>query len=436
MMGEQAGGMANPRSAEPDAIAFSNGIRLTGRQWVGLGLFAILLLVWAPALWSHAERFALESDYRIPHDLSNDYWLYECFAGLAADHYETLVIGDSVVWGEYATRQETLSHYLNERAGRERFANLGLDGAHPLALGGLVEFYAERIAGKDVVLQCNPLWLSSRRADLQDAQANEFNHPRLVPQFAPSVPAYKAEISPRLGVLVERRLPWSRWATHLQQAYYDRTDIPGWTLEHPYDNPLTPLTRGLPPSGDSRRHLPVPWYKSGISRQDYPWVDLGTSLQWQAFRGVVEILQQRGNRVFVLVGPFNEHLLTPESLRRYHQVKTTIAAWLRAKKIPHAIPPPLPSDQYGDASHPLAEGYQRLAHQLAFDPFFQAAAPTTVGPVPFGLPSANGQKQREGWSVPELVGRTTARDVDSGMGKGAAFRAFFSLLSYPPGAPR
>src|SRR5262249_13387788 len=278
---------------------------------------------------------------------------------------------DSVVWGEYVTRQETLAHYLNELTGQESFANLGLDGAHPLALGGLVEFYAERVSGKNVVLQCNPLWMSSRRADLQDDRAEgEFNHPRLVPQFAPSVPAYKAEISPRLGILVERRLPLSKWSAHLQQAYYDRTDIPGWTLEHPYDNPLTPLTRGLPPTDETRRHLPQPWYESGIARQDYPWVDLETSLQWKAFRDVVGLLQQRGTRVFVLVGPFNEHLRVPASLERYQKVKATIAAWLRDRNVPHAVPSPLPSALYGDASHPLAEGYTRLAELLANDPFF------------------------------------------------------------------
>ena len=374
-MGGQDRNRANGPSAEQGAIALSNGIRLTGGQWLGLGLFAVVILIFAPSLWHHTEKFALEPDYRIPHDLSNDYWLYERFAGLAAMHYDTLLIGDSVVWGEYVNRQETLAHYLNELAGEERYANLGLDGAHPLALGGLIEFYAESVSGKNVLLQCNPLWMSSRRADLQDEKSNEFNHPRLVPQFAPSVPAYKAEISPRLGILVERRLPLSNWAAHLQQAYYDRTDIPGWTLEHPYDNPLTPLTRGLPPSDNTRRHLPEPWYKRGIPKQDYPWVDLDTSLQWQAFQGLVEMLQQRGNRVFVLVGPFNEHLLTPESLQRYQQVKATIAAWLREKKVPHALPAPLVSAQYGDASHPLAEGYEQLAHQLMQDPFFRSAVP-------------------------------------------------------------
>src|SRR5271163_3752911 len=102
-MGEPATSRAKRSSAVPEPIAFSNGIRLTGREWVGLGIFAVVIVVFTPALWRRAAKFALEPDYRIPHDLSNDYWLYECFAGLAADHDDTLIIGDSVVWGEYVT---------------------------------------------------------------------------------------------------------------------------------------------------------------------------------------------------------------------------------------------------------------------------------------------------------------------------------------------
>src|SRR5207253_4078862 len=186
------------------------------------------------------------------------------------------------------------------------------------------------------------------------------------------VPAYKEEISPRIGVVVEQHLPLSSWTTHLQQAYYDRTDIPTWTLEHPYANPLQPLTHGLPPSDNTLRHLPQPWYKSGITKQDYPWVDLETSLQWPAFQRAIEVLQRRGNRVFVLIGPFNEHLLNPASRERYQRVKATIAAWLQAKQIAHAMPEPLPSEQYGDASHPLAAGYAALARRLLEEPFFRA----------------------------------------------------------------
>jgi hypothetical protein len=206
--------------------------------------------------------------------------------------------------------------------------------------------------------------LTTPRTDLQDDQGTIF-HPRLVPQFVPSIPANKAEVSPRLGIVVEQHLPFSQWTNHLQQAYYDKIDIPTWTLEHPYDNPLGPLQRGLPAVEPFPREPPKPWYEKKIAIQDYPWVDLETSLQWPAFQRVVDLLQQRGNHVFVLVGPFNEHMLTPASLQRYENVKAKIAAWLEAKHIPHAVPAVLPRDQYGDSSHPLAAGYARLAAELS-----------------------------------------------------------------------
>ncbi len=353
-----------PVPCEPERAAFSNGIRLTGREWLALGILATLLVLFAPSLWARLEPFTVGPDYRMPHDLGNDYWLYQRYAGLAAERYDTIVLGDSVVWGEYVTPQETLSHYLNELAGEERCANLGLDGAHPLALGGLVEHYADAVRGKNVLLQCNLLWLTSAKTDLRDDQATDFNHPRLVPQFLPRIPSYKEEVSSRLGNVVERRLPFSGWTNHLQQAYYDRSDIPGWTLDHPYDNPFGPLTRRLPPGDDSRRHPPRPWYKSGITTQDYPWVDPESSLQWHAFQGVVETLRRRDNRVFVLVGPFNEHLLTPKSRERCRRVKAVVVTWLEEQHVPHLVPPPLPSEQYGDASHPLAAGYEALARRV------------------------------------------------------------------------
>jgi hypothetical protein len=368
----------------PDVTAFSNGIRLTLREWLGVGLFTVLFAGFAPALWKQVEPFTLQPDYRMPHEppgpnqITEDYWLYERFAGLAAERFDTLLIGDSVVWGEYVTPPETLSHYLNEGTGRERYGNLGLNGAHPLALTGLVETYAGRVAGTNVVLQCNPLWLNSSRADLadlQDDQTTDFNHRRLVPQFVPNIPSYKDEISPRLGVLVERHLPPGSWANHLQQAYYDRSDIPSWTVEHPYDNPFKPLTRGLPALDHTRRHPPQPWYRSGIPKQDYPWVSPEMSLQWEGFRRTVEVLQRRGNRVFVLVGPFNEHLLTPESQQRYQEVKAAIVGWLEKQHIPYAAPPPLASELYGDASHPLAAGYAELARQLLKERSFQRVNP-------------------------------------------------------------
>jgi hypothetical protein len=353
-----------PKETEPDAPDFSNAIYLTGRQWIGVGLFSLALFLFAPSLWQRFERFDLEPDYRMPYDLSADYGLYDRYSRLAAAHYDTLLLGDSVVWGQYVKREQTLSHYLNERAGSERFANLGLDGAHPAALAGLVEHYAGGVAGKNVILQCNPLWLSSPRHDLQTEDEFAFNHPRLVPQFTPHIPCYKEQISPRIGIVVEQRVPFDAWTNHLQQAYFDRSDIPTWTRDHPYDNPLKGIKDGLPPSDNKLRHEPISWTERGIAKQDFDWVDLDTSIQWRFFRSAVEILQQRGNHVFVLLGPFNEHMLTEKGREGYQQLKAGMEAWLREAGIAYVDPAPLPSPLYADASHPLAAGYAQLARKL------------------------------------------------------------------------
>jgi hypothetical protein len=353
-----------PGTAEASLTAFSNAVRLTGRDWIVVGLFTLVLVLFGPSLWERVERFDPEPDYRIPYDLSADYWLYARYARLAAARQETLLVGDSVVWGEYVVPQQTLSHYLNEQGGKPRFANLGLDGTHPVVLAELVEHYGAGITGKKVVLQWNPLWLTSPRNDLQTEGDYPFNHPRLLPQFRPHIPLYKEQLSARIGIEVEKRVPFTSWTAHLQQAYFDRMDLPSWTLEHPYENPLKPIRQGLPPSDNRLRWSSDPWSKRGIQRQDFPWVDLATSLQWHAFQRTVEVLQSRRNQVFVVVGPFNEHLLLEKSRNEYHQIKGRVEAWLKEKGVAYAAPSPLPSELYADASHPLAEGYALLARQL------------------------------------------------------------------------
>jgi hypothetical protein len=352
---------------------FSNAVRLNGRQCAGVFVFAVALVAAAPPLWTRFEPFRPSIDYRIPYDLSNDYWLYDRYARLAAERFDTLLIGDSVVWGQYVTSEQTLSHALNAVTGSSRFGNLGLDGAHPVALAGLVDHYARGVRGKTVLLQCNPLWLSSPKHDLREPEEFQFNHPRLVPQFVPKIPCYKEAISPRIGIVVEQHVAFLSWASHLQQAYFDRQDIPSWTLEHPDENPFGPVERGLPPADETLRHKPIPWTENGIARQDFPWVRLDSSLQWQAFLRTVEILQRRGNRVIVLLGPFNEHMLVDRSLGEYRKLKAEMEAALRGRGLTVHAPPALPSDQYGDASHPLAPGYAALARDLA--PLLEAARP-------------------------------------------------------------
>ena len=351
-------------------VAFSNSVRLTGREWLGVGLFAVLLVLLAPSLWKLVEPFEPGPDYRMPYELSNDYWHYDRWSSLAAAQNDVLVIGDSVVWGPYVAPGDTLSSHLAAASNR-RFANLGLNGAHPVALAGLLEYYAGGVKGKAVLLQCNPLWMTSAVQDLQEEAQAPFNHPRLVPQFSPRIPRYKADVTTRLGNAIARQASFTGWTDHLQAAYFEEASMPKWTLEHPYENPLRQLAHGLPTPQDQPREEPVPWFTRGIKPQEMEWVDPATSLQWQGFRRAVAILQERGNRVFVLVGPYNEHILKEASRQRYQEVKQTIVSWLQENNIPYLAPPVLERELYGDASHPLAGGYQILARQLLEQYFFQ-----------------------------------------------------------------
>ena len=146
---------------ETKAPFSSNNIRLSGREWIIVAIICFGLLFFGPELWGRLEKFNPGVDYRLPYELGNDYWLYGRYCRWACSKYDTLVVGDSVVWGHYVSSDNTLSHYLNQNAGKECFANLGVDGFHPTALGGLLRYYGRNISGKKVIIQFNPLWMTS-----------------------------------------------------------------------------------------------------------------------------------------------------------------------------------------------------------------------------------------------------------------------------------
>ena len=366
---------------------FVNELRLTARQWLLVGGIVLAFVLLAPWVWKQAERFETGSDYRLPYALSKDYWLYERRLGeLPAN--SAVVIGDSVVWGEYVLPDGTLSHFLNEAAGQpEAFVNAGVNGLFPLALEGLVEHYGGALHHRKVILHCNLLWMSSPKADLQTTKEERFNHARLVPQFSPRIPCYRADASERLSVIVERNLSVLAWVNHLQIVSFNQKSVPDWTLEqgtgeppgHPntYKNPLAQLTLRVPvaPEFDpergpaSARHKP--WSTTGEGSTRFDWVTLESSLQWAAFRRLTRLLRERGNDVLVVVGPFNEHLMAEENRAAYRQLRDGVAAWLKDNQIAAVVPEPLASPLYADASHPLTEGYRVLAERLRGDAAFQ-----------------------------------------------------------------
>jgi hypothetical protein len=100
-------------------------------------------------------------------------------------------------------------------------------------------------------------------------------------------------------------------------------------------------------------------------------VGLDRSVQWRAFQRVVAKLRERDNDVLVVLGPFNEHMLTEENRVPYRELRGGIAEWLRAQHVPFVVPETLPSALYADASHPLTAGYELLGRRLCENGVFR-----------------------------------------------------------------
>jgi hypothetical protein len=389
--------MAELKTDRMSDTPFVNEMRLHARHWAVVLGIVILAVTLAPSLWKRLERFDTGPDYRIPYALSSDYWLYERRLERLAPT-NIVVLGDSVIWGEYVLPDGTLSHFLNREAGATNlFVNAGVNGLFPLALEGLVRCYGRPLRHRKVMLHCNVLWMTSPKADLSTDKEEQFNHSVLVPQFFLPMPCYRADANERLNAMAQRNVPFLGWVSHLQNAYFGQKSIPKWTLEegdgdpprHPnaYRNPLSQITLAVPlePQNDPQRGPQSPrhksWSTNAAGTTHFEWVALDKSLQWHAFRRAIAMLRERDVDVLVVLGPFNEHLVAPENRPACRKVHEAIVAWLSRNQVPHLVPEPLLSALYADASHPLTEGYQRLAARLYRDAQFQkwlnSASPLT-----------------------------------------------------------
>ena len=366
-----------------------NEVRLDARQWATTLLIVatvLLLMPWVSERW---ERFETGPDYRLPYQLSNDYWLYGRRVSQVVDKEKVLLLGDSVVWGEYVAPDGTLAHFLNEQAGEnDRFVNMGLNGLFPLAEEGLIDYYGRSLRHEKILVQFNLLWLTSPKADLSSEKEARFNHSSLVPQFMPRIPCYRADANQRLSILVQRTVPFLQWVGHVQDAYFGQRSVPSWTLEedggspprypNAYRNPLAQISLTVPsaPLDDPQRGPKSPrhkaWSAEGQAPTRFDWVHLDASLQWRAFQRLVKELRARGNSVFVVLGPFNEHMMIEDNRATYRKLRGDIGEWLKQNQVPHAIPETLPSKLYADASHPLTQGYQMLAKRIYADPEFRS----------------------------------------------------------------
>jgi len=367
-------------------------MRLNYRQWAIVVAIVALIMLATPRVWKHIERFDVGADYRIPYQLSNDYWLFDWLLQKTAAAKPIVVLGDSVVWGEYVKANGTLPHFLSEQAGHpDQFVNAGVNGLFPLALEGLVRNYSTSLHGRKVIVVCNLLWLSSPKADMQTKKSGSINHAMLIPQFFPRVPSYQPDANERISAVIERNVDFLGWVNHLQDAYFHQQGILQWTLDEDpnrpgdYPNsckdPLAQISMTVP-SGESDdsgrgegspRHKP--WTANDAHKTAFEWVSLASSLQWAAFQRTVALLRDRGNDVLVILAPFNEHMMAGRSAAEYAAIHNGVVKWLSETGVPFVAPDELPSDLYADASHPLTAGYALLAKSIsradAFRGFFQ-----------------------------------------------------------------
>jgi len=336
-------------------------LNLSGKEWLVVGLLVGLLVLAAPAIPIRPPSPIIERDYRIPYALSRHYELYRRYTTLGVAQFPTLLVGDSVVWGQCARRDQTLSHHLNEMTREPRFANAGLDGMHPLALVELLTYHAPAIQGKRVFLQFNPFWLILTDPSLPPRKGTLFNRPDLIPRLAApfkSALQHAIEVS---GSRLFRDFPLRDWGDRLADS---RLDFLAWSLDHPYESPLRAISSTLPPSEDLHSQRLTSWDRSSGTLLNAAWADPDIDVTWTAFEQILQMLQGRGNRILVLLGPLNEHLMAPPMRERYQALKLKMAARLKTLGVRCFVASLLPETHYADLCHPLGAGYEAIAQEL------------------------------------------------------------------------
>ncbi len=357
----------NSQSGAQTIVPFSsNQMRLSPAELLIAAVCVTVLFALIPVLWQRVETFesGIDDNYRVSYEKSNDYWIYRRYCRSVSRQNKILIIGDSVIWGQYVKKEHTLSHYLNEQCDRSRFANLGLDGLHQVAMLGLLKYYGKAISGKSVILHFNALWMNSKEYDLRGEKEFRFHHTRLAPQFLPRINCYNASYRERFGVISERNIPFFSLISHLKINCFENMDIQNWTIENPYNNPLAAVSLEIPLPENKPHARPISWTKRGLSKQDFPWVMPEESFQWGSFVKAIKLLRARDNDIFIVIGPFNTYLLTEQSHSRYNTMKDKMEKWLDEIEVSYHAVSNLPSEYYADASHPLKEGYAKIAEEL------------------------------------------------------------------------
>ncbi len=330
-------------------------------------ILALLIFFAAPFTISFIDKDGFTGSYRIPYPMGENYFLFSHYSSAVADSDKIPFFGDSVIWGHYAENDKTLTSLLNSLQKEKKFANMGIDGIHPAALYGLVKNYAEKIQNRDILVGVNLLWMSSPRHDLSGEANNEINHKKLLPQLGRKIPAYEAGIEERLSALINREFTFFAWVNHIKMSLFADFSFYRWTLDNPDKSILSFF-------GKKETEYTVPEHMriDGTPLQNVSWVEPEDSIQWNYMKKTIGLFKSRGNRVTAYITPYNIHSLTPESRKRYFEIREILKKELEDKGIT-VIAGVTPDRQYfADASHTGEKGYKILAEDLLRNSLFNS----------------------------------------------------------------
>jgi len=356
------------------SISVSNAMILSVREWIWSIALSALVIAVIYYGWSSWERYEPGPDHRETcwAELQSDYWAYMRWCRYAREHYDILLIGDSVIWGQEVRNDETISHYMNEFLGEEMIANMGNDGLFMAGINGFVKYYGDYLDGANVIVQFNPLWMSSKRRDLRGEKKSRYHHPRLIPQFDRRINYYH-DFNTRLGYQMEHYFRVFPFVRHLMANYFENKSISGWMMDHPYENPFAAVTFRAAPVMAEKQGKGLDWETKGIKQADDPFVPPRESIQFELFLDALDRLRKKNANVFVLLGPFNHHYLVPESRERLFAMLDEVKKILDDRGYPYfdAISINLPSKTFGDSCHLLKEGHIMLAREFVKDAKFR-----------------------------------------------------------------
>lgn len=300
----------------------------------------------------------------------SNYWSHYRWTRYAKSHYKVALIGDSVIWGQEVDNDQTITHFLNENYGEEIFANMGIDGLSQAGIRGLIKYYGKYYS--NIILQFSPYWLADINRDLR-GNLKRFRHPRLVPQFHPRIHYNNYTLNERLSYKLDHYLRIFPFVRHIMINYFENKSIAAWMIEHPYNNPFSAITFKAGEVTKEKRGKGLNWETQKMKLQNYKYIPLEESVQFECFLDTIKMLKRRNITFFILIGPYNPYVLIPESRERLYVLLGNVKCYFDEHKLPYfEAGSNLPNSQFADgAGHMLYNGHDILSKELLKDARFQ-----------------------------------------------------------------